>query len=310
MANVFSHPHSETVGSVESRPEWPYGEAAFVTGAASGIGLGIARALVSAGAKVALADIDGARLAAVVEELNNAGGQTIGVELDISDPDAWTVAADRAEDALGPISILCNNAGVHGGSAVDQTPLEVWRWVNRINVEGQFIGVSTFLARFKQRGKRAHIMNTASMSALVPMVDNSAYTASKFASLGFSLVLRDEVRGSDIGVSVLCPGSAATRLSETAELEQAKLLGRDPNLDAIARNSASLALGADPDLVGIQVLEAMQDRQFLIITHREWEPLVLRVQDEIRGAFTEFDSRHGVDPVPGILLGGGNPITS
>lgn len=300
----------EAASSLDPTRAWPSGEAAFVTGAASGMGLGIARALIAAGAKVAVADIDGDRVATVVDELNGAGGQAVGIQLDVSDPDRWQAAADEAEAALGPISILVNNAGVHGGTWIDETPLEVWRWVNRINIEAQFLGVSTFLPRFKQRGKRAHIMNTSSMAALVPMVTNGAYTASKFASYGFSLVLRDELKDTDIDVSVLFPGSVATRLSETAEKQQAKLLGREPNEEAIARNQAGLALGANPDDVGTQVVEAIQDRQFAVITHREWEPLVLRVQDEIRQTFAEFDSRPGVDPTPQVLLAGENPIAS
>lgn len=298
------------ISSQEATAQWPRDEVAFVTGAASGIGLGIARALVASGAKVALADIDEERLKTAVAELTGHGGQAVAITLDISDADAWESAADRAEAALGAISILCNNAGVHGGTAIENTSLAVWQWVNRINNEAQFIGVSTFLPRFKKRGTRAHIVNTASMSALVPMVNNAAYTASKFASYGFSLVLRDELIGSNIDVSILFPGSVATRLSETAEIEQAKLLGREPNRKAIAENLTGLARGANPDHVGAQVVQAMQDQQFVIITHKEWEPLVLRPQNEVRAAFSSFDSRHGVDPVPQVLIGGGNPISS
>jgi NAD(P)-dependent dehydrogenase (short-subunit alcohol dehydrogenase family) len=289
---------------------WPQGKAAFVTGAASGIGLGISHALVAAGAKVALADIDGSRLADAARELTDAGGVVTTVELDVSDADHWEAAADRAEDALGPISILCNNAGVNGGGAIDETPLEVWRWVHRINTDAQFIGVSTFLPRFKSRGGRAHIMNTASMAGIVPMINVGAYVSSKFASLGFSMVLRDELRGTDIGVSVLCPGTVATRLGKTAEEAQAKLLGRQPNAAVAEQNLALLAQGADPARVGEQVVEALQNRQFLIITHREWEPLVLGVHREVEQAFTEFDGRHGPDATAKMLAAGANPIAS
>ncbi|MEZ0364846.1 SDR family NAD(P)-dependent oxidoreductase [Mycobacterium sp. pUA109] len=287
---------------------WPAGQVALVTGAASGIGLGISRALVAAGAKVALADIDGSRLADVAGELTNAGGVVTTVELDVSDADAWTDAADMAEEALGPISILCNNAGVNGGGPLDETPLEVWRWVHQINTDAQFIGVSTLLPRFKSRGGRAHIINTASMAGIVPMANVGAYVSSKFASLGLSMVLRDELAGTDIGVSVLCPGTVATRLAMTAEEGQAKLLGREPNAAAAAENFNLQAQGADPDRVGEQVVEAIQDGQFLIITHREWEPLVARVHGEVERAFTEFDGRHGPDVTAQIMVDGTTPI--
>jgi NAD(P)-dependent dehydrogenase (short-subunit alcohol dehydrogenase family) len=289
---------------------WPAGQAAFVTGAASGIGLGMARALVAAGARVALADVDAARLAAVAQDLTDAGGTVVPVELDVADAGQWSAAADRAEDALGPISILCNNAGVNGGGLIDETPLEVWRWVFAINAEAQFIGVSTFLPRFKSRGGRGHIVNTASMAGIVPMIRVAAYSASKFASVGFSMVLRDELATTDIGVSVLCPGTVATRLNVNAAEAEAKLLGQEVNTAAVEGNGALLAQGADPDRVGKQVVEAMRERQFLIITHGDWEPLVARVHSEIARTFGEFDNRHGPDQSAQILMAGVSPVTT
>lgn len=283
---------------------WPAEHTAFVTGAASGIGLGISRALVEAGARVALADIDGDRLAGVAAGLTEAGGTVTTVELDVSDPDKWRSAAADAERTLGPVSILVNNAGVSGSGPIEQTPLELWRWVQRINLDAQFIGVSTFLPRFKERGGRAYILNTASMAGLVPMANVGAYTASKFGSVGFSMVLREELRSSEIGVSVLCPGTVATRLTATDQELQAKLLGREADAATAENNAAMLAHGADPDRVGEQVVAAMQRDQFLIITHGDWAPMVRRVQQEIEQTFTDFDDPNGPDPVPQALLSG------
>lgn len=289
---------------------WPAGHAAFVTGAASGIGLGIARALVAAGAKVALADIDEARLTQAARELADAGGTVVAVPLDVSDADQWPAAVDRAEDALGAISILCNNAGVNGGGPLEQTPFEVWRWIHKINIDAQFLGVSTLLPRFKERGGRAHIMNTASMAGLVPMVTVGAYCSSKFASVGFSMVLRDELRGTDIGVSLLCPGAVATRIAVSSGEGEAKLRGTEMNVAAVQVNHALAVTGANPDRVGEQVLEAMQSGQFLIVTHKDWEPLVTRVHAEVQAAFSEFDGRHGTDPMAKMLLEGPSPIAA
>ncbi|MCW0200099.1 SDR family oxidoreductase [Sphingopyxis sp.] len=287
---------------------WPAGEAALVTGAASGIGLGMARALVAAGAKVALADIDGERVAAAVQELTDAGGTVVGVSLDVTDPDQWVAAADKAEAALGPISILCNNAGLSGGKEIDRTTLDVWRWVYRVNVEAQFIGVSVFLPRFKARGGRCHIVNTASMAGIVPMQRVGAYSSAKFASFSFSMILRDELKGTGIGVSVLCPGTVATRIAVNSGEREAELLGQDADSAAIEGNFALTSQGADPDRVGDQVVEAMQKGQFLIITHRDWEPLVTAVHTEIRQAFAECDDRHGPDVSARYLVQGFNPV--
>lgn len=289
---------------------WPTGQAAFVTGAASGIGLGISRALVAAGAKVVLADIDAARVAAVAKELADAGGAVVGLKLDVGDPDQWQEAANRAEEMLGPISILCNNAGANGGGEIDQTKLMVWRWVYKVNIESQFIGVSTFLPRFKARGGRCHIINTASMAGLVPMARVAAYSSAKFASVGFTMVLRDELKGSEIGVSLLCPGTVASRMALTSAMGEAALLGREIDRRVVEGNSAMTAKGADPDLIGKQVLEAMQQGQFLIITHRDWQPLVTAVQSEVQRAFNEFNDRHGPDPAVHFWAQGVNPIST
>lgn len=287
---------------------WPAGQAAFVTGAASGIGLGMARALVAAGAKVALADIDADRVAAAARELADAGGTVVAVTLDVTDPDQWVAAADTAEAALGPISILCNNAGINGGAEIDKTSLDVWRWVYRINIESQFIGVSTFLPRFNAHGGRCHIVNTASMAGIVPMQRVGAYSSAKFASFGFSMVLRDELKGTNVGVSVLCPGTVATRIAVNSGEREAELLGRDANAAMIEGNFALTSQGANPDRVGDQVLEAMQNGQFMIITHRDWEPLVTAVHTEIRQAFAECDDRHGPDVSAIYLVQGYNPV--
>lgn len=271
----------------------------------------MARAFVAAGAKVALTDIDKERLDKAVQELTEAGGTVVGIPLDVTDPEQWTAAADRAEEALGPISILCNNAGANGGSTVDRTPLDVWRWVYRINTEGPFIGLQTFLPRFKSRSARAHIVNTASMAGIVPFALTAAYSSAKFATFGLSMILRDELKleGSDIGVSVLCPGTVNTRISESSGRGEAELLGAEPNKAAIEGNNALLAQGADPDKVGEQVLEAIQNGQFLIVTHKDWEPLVLAVHNEIQTTFQEFDDRHGPDNTARMLASGGSPVS-
>ncbi|WEV29579.1 SDR family NAD(P)-dependent oxidoreductase [Streptomyces sp. 71268] len=290
--------------------DWPAGEAAFVTGGASGIGLGVARALVAAGAKVALSDVDEGRLAEAAKELTDAGGTVTAVRLDVSDEKSWATAADRAEEALGPISILCNVAGVNGGGPIEETPLEIWRWVLAVNIDGQFLGVSTFLPRFKGRGTRAHILNTASISGLVPMANVGAYTASKFASVGFTMVLREELCDSNVGVSLLIPGTVATRINFTAGEAEARLLGRQLNREVTEANHAVLAAGADPDRVGEQVVEAIQGNQFAIVTHREWGTLARRAHAEIEDAYEAFDGRHGPDPTAQMLAGGTNPVTS
>ncbi|MGU3501054.1 SDR family NAD(P)-dependent oxidoreductase [Mycobacterium sp. C31M] len=268
---------------------WPSGEAAFVTGAASGIGLGIAKALISGGAKVALADLDADKLATVAEELGGTGATVVAVPLDVSSEDQWLGAADRAEAALGPISILVNNAGIVTNAPIVDTTSELWHRHFRVNVDGQFLGVRTFLPRFLERGGRAHILNTASMGALMPIPGVGAYCASKFASMGLSLTLREELKATAVDVSVLTPGTVATGLTS-------------------AEASGDRPAGADPDRVGEQVVEALQAQRFLIPTHGDYEPLVAGLHREIEQAFADTDDRHGPDPSLQLILAGSDPL--
>ncbi|MFE1078927.1 SDR family NAD(P)-dependent oxidoreductase [Nocardiopsis alba] len=285
----------------------PRKEAALVTGAASGIGLGIARALAAEGTRIVLVDVDEARLARAEKELRDAGGTVVALPFDVGDVDGWENLADRAEEALGPISLLCNVAGVNGGGAVDRTPLQVWRWVHGVNLDSQFAAAATFIPRFRRRGGRGHILNTASVAGLVPMAGVAAYTSSKAASVGLSMALREDLEGTDIDVSLLIPGAVATSINLNAGSAEAELLGREVDTAAIERNGALLAQGADPDRVGEQVVEALRAREFVIVTHREWGPVVERFHREIERAYDEFDGRHGPDPVVSVMTMGEGP---
>ena len=268
---------------------WPSGEAAFVTGAASGIGLGIARALIKQDVKVALADVDAAKLTAVAEELAAQGATVIAIPLDVSEAGQWVEAADRAEAALGPISIVVNNAGIVRNAPLVETSLELWHRSFAINVDGQFLGTNTFLPRILARGGRGHILNTASMGALMPIPGIGAYVASKFASMGYSMVLREELKGTEVGVSVLTPGTVVTGMTA-------------------AEGTDVRPAGADPDRVGEQVVEAILAGRFYIPTHSDYDPIVAEIHREIEQAFADTADWHGPDPSVQFLLGGADPV--
>lgn len=271
------------------------GRTVFVTGGASGIGLGMARAFAAAGANVAVADIDLAKAKEAVCELARMSARAAAFELDVADEAAWPAVADRAEAELGPVSILCNNAGVGANDAnLGDMPPQVWRWAFGINVEGQFLGVRTFLPRFQARAGRAHIVNTASIAGIVPLGGSPLYTATKFASVGFSLSLREQLAGSGIGVSVLCPGLVNTALVRTAAQSMSRVTGKDET-GGIEEAEAVLATGADPDDVGRLVAEGVRDGRFFLLTHPEWAPLAALIHDEIAQGFTAVGDRFGSD---------------
>jgi len=136
------------------------GKTAFITGGARGIGLGIARAFAHEGAKLALVDIDEAALNAARAELGERTSVATFV-LDVRDRKAYARVADETEARLGPVSILCNNAGVAGGADVAHMTYEHWDWVMGINLNGVINGIQTFVPRMIEHKIKAHIVNTA-----------------------------------------------------------------------------------------------------------------------------------------------------
>lgn len=192
-----------------------HGKTAFITGAASGIGRGMAEAFCEVGVAVALADVDAAGCAATARDLAANGGRVVAVELDVADRAAWDRAVDEAERRLGPIDILCNNAGVAGLSRpLIEIPMAEWRWLMDVNLFGVVHGLQCTVPRLKARGG-GHVVNTASIGGLVPLANFSEYMASKHAVVGLSGSLRRELAADAIGVSVLCPGAVRTALGET-----------------------------------------------------------------------------------------------
>ena len=247
------------------------GKTAFITGGARGIGLGIARAFARAGAKLALADIDEASLAAAKSELSDLT-QVETFVLDVRDRSAYARVADETESRLGSVSILCNNAGVAGSQHVTRLTYEYWDWVIGINLTGVINGVQTFLPRMLKRGGGGHIVNTASGAGLVATSSGVLYTTSKFAVVGLSESLRHELEPFKIGVSVLCPGPVNTQIisntNETrppssATAEETKMWEA-----ALTRAKAFLAAGVDPNEVGEMVLAAVKADRLYIHTDR------------------------------------------
>jgi NAD(P)-dependent dehydrogenase (short-subunit alcohol dehydrogenase family) len=162
------------------------GKTAFVTGGASGIGLALGRAFADAGMKVMLADIEANALSAAVENLRGVCSAVEGVICDVADADSVEQAAEATYAALGNVHVVCNNAGVAGGSGIDNITLDNWRWVLDVNVMGVLHGIRTFLPHMRAHGEGGHIVNTASMAGLQSGLGFSPYSTSKFAVVNMS----------------------------------------------------------------------------------------------------------------------------
>jgi NAD(P)-dependent dehydrogenase (short-subunit alcohol dehydrogenase family) len=162
------------------------GKTAFVTGGASGIGLALGRAFAEAGMQVMLADIETEALAAAVKSLHNFGPDVRGVTCDVTDPESVERAAAASFEAFRNVHVVCNNAGVAGGSGIDDILLDDWRWVLDVNLMGVLHGIRTFLPHIRAHGEGGHIVNTASMAGMVSGLGFSPYSASKFAVVTMS----------------------------------------------------------------------------------------------------------------------------
>jgi NAD(P)-dependent dehydrogenase (short-subunit alcohol dehydrogenase family) len=253
------------------------GRTAFITGGANGIGLGIARSLARAGARLALVDLDTPALASAKAELEDVT-QVETYRLDVRDRDAYAAVAEAAESALGPVSLLFNNAGVAGGAAAAKLTYEMWDWGMGINLDGVINGVQTFLPRIVERGEGGHIVNTASGAGLVATSAGVLYTAAKFGVVGLSEALNLELASAGIGVSVLCPGPVATGIVQRTADSAPKIAQSEEHekAGAAARAQAAefLSQGVGIDAVGEMVLQAVQANGLYIHTDRCTEDLI------------------------------------
>ncbi|MBV9758727.1 MAG: SDR family NAD(P)-dependent oxidoreductase [Alphaproteobacteria bacterium] len=251
------------------------GKTAFVTGGASGIGFALGRAFAEAGMNVMLADIEAGALAAAVEALRGAGPDVRGIACDVADPPSVERAAAATVAAFGRVHVLCNNAGVAGGSGIDAIVPDTWRWVLDVNVMGVVHGIHAFLPHMRAHGEGGHIVNTASMAGLISGFGFSPYAASKFAVVAISEGLASELAPLGIGVTVLCPGFVRTRIGESGRNRPARY-GAMPVPDPASkagRLAAGVAegvrTGMDPSAVAARVLSAIRADELYVFTHPE-----------------------------------------
>jgi NAD(P)-dependent dehydrogenase (short-subunit alcohol dehydrogenase family) len=188
---------------------------AYITGGSSGIGLGIARALHEAGAKVILGNLDGSQFAEALKSFpaNDRGVRTI--IHDVLDREGWESKADEIEKLFGPVHILVNNAGVGRLPNVIAGTLKDWDWGMGVNFWGPLCGVRTFVPRMLAHKEGSHIVTTSSTDGVL-FGSGNVYAVTKMAVSGLMEALRHELRNSNIGTSNLLPGATTTNLAQSA----------------------------------------------------------------------------------------------
>jgi NAD(P)-dependent dehydrogenase (short-subunit alcohol dehydrogenase family) len=251
------------------------GKVAFVTGGANGIGLGIVRAFVNAGMKVVIADIREDALEEARAGFEDAGkGDSVATfRLDVTDRDAMKAAADFTEKTFGKVHVLVNNAGVGIGGPLVEARYDDWDWGMGVNLGGVINGIVEFLPRLNAHGEGGHIINTSSMSAVVPMRVAAIYIAAKSAVLGMSEQMRGELEEHGISVSAFCPGPVQSNIAKSGELRPDKFrkdsgyekweqqLGERP----VSPNWMSM------EEVGERVLAGLKNDDLFIFTHPEFK---------------------------------------
>ncbi len=266
------------------------GKVAVVTGAASGIGRGLAEACAREGMKVVLADVDEAALSQTERELQDSGADVMAVRTDVSQAEDVEALAQRTLDAFGAAHLLFNNAGVGAGTTVWESTLEDWRWVLGVNLWGVIHGVRTFVPLMLKQGDECHVVNTASMAGLVSGPALGVYKVTKHAVVSLSETLCCElaIMKAQVKVSVLCPGGVNTRIMESernrpAELQNAAAAeSRHP---AVVQAEAMLCQlveqGLPPAQVAEAVFEAIREERFYILTHEDWKTHVRKRMNDI-----------------------------
>ena len=249
------------------------GRVVLVTGGGGGIGAGIAEAFAEKGAKVAITDVN---LAYARAEAERIGRGVVALEQDVTSPESWSAVKAAVEQQLGPVDVVCNNAGISlSFQPMENVSLEQFDRVMAVNVRGVFLGCTTFMPEMKARGS-GHIVNTSSVNGQLPHQTFAVYSASKFAVSAMSEAIREELAPFGVGVSILYPGLTRSRMSER----------QVPNLPEEKRKALA-ALMMEPIWLGRAVVRAVENNTLHIVTHPDHLPALQARVDALYAAYGE-----------------------
>lgn len=270
------------------------GKTAFVTGGASGIGLGIAKALLADGANVTIADIRQDHLDEAAAELaagGFGGDRVLAIRLDVTDRAAFKAAADATEAKFGKLHVLVNNAGVAVVGPTELATHADWDWVMGVNLGGTINGIVEMTPRILSHGEGGHILCTASMSALVPVGGTAIYSSGKAAVTSIMECMRPELEGRGVICHAFCPGAVQSNIAD-AGATRPEDLSETGYAEADKRRQSGgnfMHLFQTKEEVGERVVQGMKDEELYILTHAEFldgvrergEATTLAVQDHL-----------------------------
>lgn len=264
------------------------GRVAVVTGAASGIGLGLSERFARAGMRVVMADVEEPALAEAASRLTAAGGEVLPVRTDVSKAEQVEALRDRALEAFGAVHVVCNNAGVgNAPSPVWALSAGEWEWVLGVNLWGVINGVRAFVPVLLEQDA-GYMVNTASIFGLF-VGSLGPYSVSKHGVVALTESLYFQLRelGSRVGVSVLCPGAVRTRFAESARNRPAEAGPRPEPHPGVATTQGRLGklvgTGLEPAHVADLVVDGIRSSRFYILTSSNRNEAVRRRAEEIIG---------------------------
>jgi NAD(P)-dependent dehydrogenase (short-subunit alcohol dehydrogenase family) len=265
------------------------GMCAYVSGAGSGIGRGIALALARRGVRVGVCDIKQADAQDTVRQIEAIGGSAMAVQVDVSDSASVEQAVAAIEQAYGAIAIGCNNAGIAmHGVPLHEISASDWDWVIGVNLRGVIHGIRAMVPRMLKAGRPAHIVNTASIGGFQvnPNFLTGAYSMTKYAVVALSEGLHNELQGSPIGVSILAPAAVDTQIHLSERSRPERLGG--PTVRAQNHFMGDLIRGGmTPEAVGERVAHGIEADELYIFTHPETQHWLDRRHAAITAAFDE-----------------------
>ena len=254
------------------------GKTVVVTGAASGIGFGLAERFAQEKMNVVLADIEQDALDAAVAKISDLGVEAVGIAVDVMDKNSVQSLAKQSIDAFGNIHILCNNAGV-APPATDEAIWEHdqngWDWVMGVNFYGVLYGLQSFVPHMVEHKEEGHVLNTVSLAGILGL--EGSYGVSKFATLALSEGLFQSLKkiNSKIGASALCPGFVATNIIDSQRNRPEHLSSKKKSNFLLKQLAASvLKRGKKPDEIAARVIEAIQANSFYILPHASYDEMI------------------------------------
>lgn len=263
---------------------------AVVTGAASGIGLGIARSLASRGVSVVMIDIEQGALDAAAADLSVTGVRLLPLAVDVSNRAAMYAAADAVREAFGRLDILVNNAGVvYNAKPLHEIPDEAIDWCINVNLFGVLNGVKAFVPLIIATDKGGHVVNTSSIGGFqVRKSDHwhqGLYAATKYAVTALSEGLRIDLERLNIGVSVLAPAAVVSNIGTSDRNRQGRYGGATSGSQSSIASEMLKETGIAPEVVGERVIQAIVDNEAYVFTHLEVRSWLETRHRQIEAAF-------------------------